>query len=706
MYSSFDVERIANALGKARKNKDGYQCCCPCHDDQKASLGVKLSPDNEVIFNCLAGCEWKAIKEECTRRGLLEEFKPSRPLQAVPQLPRKDKYAGAIFYVYYDSVGNPVARKVRFEPKDFTTERYEGGRFVPSLNGVTVPLYNLRAVAAAETVYLCEGEKDAETLIEAGLVATTNHAGATSWAPHLTEQLKNKTVIIIPDNDEAGFKRVDILNKALHGVAKKILHFVPDGVKKKGDITNWVKDLGNDPSTILERAVTWEVRPEPAPAPKLVAKPSAYAELLASMPECPVKDLAYAIDATLETNQPGIALAAALAFFATVRSRVTYLNSPQLWPKHVYSNEWFCLLARSGCGKSTAMEVVEDLLAEVGLGCFRMHQPASSVALREQLAGTERLFCWDEFGEAFAHAIAGKTSPGADIIRESKIFWARNKNILGKGYAKGADRAPIDIPEAYFSWFTATTANRIKEALSGKFVLDGFVPRFIFVEGEEQLSFKKQRPFECPQSVKDIISELYPPIKSSGDIGSTITTRNPYADPIEVVFEPEALEESLKYKSAWQKYREVFKDDVDDALFNKRLGHYLKLCLIVAPCSIVYKETSRWVHKFVTLTMDRQLEICESEIGRGDISDLKERLLQLVPENDWIKRSDLFDKAAHHVEGKVRIGALKDLEEEDKVYCLKIIGKPGQPPVEVTRSKFLFEARFEEQREKMGTKEN
>ena len=55
-----------------------------------------------------------------------------------------------------------------------------------------------------DTVWVAEGEKTAEALIEIGLVATTSAHGAgsahkTDWSP-----LADKRVIIVPDNDAAG----------------------------------------------------------------------------------------------------------------------------------------------------------------------------------------------------------------------------------------------------------------------------------------------------------------------------------------------------------------------------------------------------------------------------------------------------------------------------------------------------------------------
>ena len=69
------------------------------------------------------------------------------------------------------------------------------------------PLYNIPGIISAKKIILVEGEKAADSLISQGFTATTAMNGAnapidkTDWSP-----LKNKEVIIWPDNDEAGFE--------------------------------------------------------------------------------------------------------------------------------------------------------------------------------------------------------------------------------------------------------------------------------------------------------------------------------------------------------------------------------------------------------------------------------------------------------------------------------------------------------------------
>lgn len=237
------IESIANTLGGAKRTPEGYLCKCPCHDDKTASLSITQKENGTYIYNCFAGCKWQDIQAELLRIGAIQ------PRNGVTY----NKYDGAKFYIYKDTQGAILCRKVKMPDKKMWFERYESGQYIPGLNGMQVPLYNIQQVQSSSVVYLCEGEKDAETLITRGYCATTNHAGAKSWHKDYTETLRNKTVIIIPDNDDAGRKRIDILTNALRASVNELYIFTPDGVEEHGDITDWIEN-GNDPARILQVA--------------------------------------------------------------------------------------------------------------------------------------------------------------------------------------------------------------------------------------------------------------------------------------------------------------------------------------------------------------------------------------------------------------------------------------------------------------------
>ena len=86
------------------------------------------------------------------------------------------------------------------------------------MDGVRRVLYRLPRVMDAikngETIYICEGEKDVESLEKLGVCATTNPGGAEKWKPGFSELLKNSNVIILPDNDEPGRRHAEQIKKS------------------------------------------------------------------------------------------------------------------------------------------------------------------------------------------------------------------------------------------------------------------------------------------------------------------------------------------------------------------------------------------------------------------------------------------------------------------------------------------------------------
>jgi hypothetical protein len=61
---------IAQALGGKRSGR-GFLCRCLIHDDRHASLYVKDGADGLPRVHCYAGCDWREVRAELVRRGLL-----------------------------------------------------------------------------------------------------------------------------------------------------------------------------------------------------------------------------------------------------------------------------------------------------------------------------------------------------------------------------------------------------------------------------------------------------------------------------------------------------------------------------------------------------------------------------------------------------------------------------------------------------------
>jgi putative DNA primase/helicase len=105
--------------------------------------------------------------------------------------------AGHLLAVVYRY--DPPGVKKQFRPWDAVRRKWAAP--------VPRPLYNQSGIATADTIVLVEGEKCAQSLIEAGIVATTAMHGAnapiekTDWTP-----LAGKALLIWPDRDRPGWE--------------------------------------------------------------------------------------------------------------------------------------------------------------------------------------------------------------------------------------------------------------------------------------------------------------------------------------------------------------------------------------------------------------------------------------------------------------------------------------------------------------------
>ncbi len=199
----------------------------------------------------------------------------------------------AAVYNYSDEGGHVLYQVVRSEPKAFTQRVPLGrGQFEYKLNGVRRVPYRLAEMLAAKatrTVFVTEGEKDAETLVARKCVATTNAGGASwRWTPEFVELFRGaKHVIVIPDCDEGdvdtggrkGREAARERSQQLAAVAQtvRIVDLAPD--QHNGyDVTDWFTDGHTVPELAALASRSEPIKPSAAPPPMLVAAPPLPAE--------------------------------------------------------------------------------------------------------------------------------------------------------------------------------------------------------------------------------------------------------------------------------------------------------------------------------------------------------------------------------------------------------------------------------------------
>lgn len=148
-------------------------------------------------------------------------------------------------YPYLDEGGNLLFEVVRFEPKDFRPRQPDGrGGHTWKLKGVRHVPYRLpeilEAMGREQTVFIVEGEKDADALHALNIPATCNSGGPGRWWPELAEHFHGADVVIIPDNDDAGREHADKVARALSPVAQRVRVLPLEGLPRKGDISDWL----------------------------------------------------------------------------------------------------------------------------------------------------------------------------------------------------------------------------------------------------------------------------------------------------------------------------------------------------------------------------------------------------------------------------------------------------------------------------------
>jgi len=226
------VDHVEQALMRHGCNPRNHTARCPAHDDSSPSLSFNEGGDGRALIHCHAGCTPQAIVDALGIR-IVDLFGEQE----------RQHQAGHIdaVYPYYDDGGELLYEVVRIEPKTFRQRRPDGhGGYHWNLQGVTRVPYRLPqlldGIARGDTIWVVEGEKDAETLAAHGHTATCNSGGAGKWTDDHARWLTGAAqIVVVADNDAPGYDHARQVAATLHG-APVALKRPPDGYKDISDV--------------------------------------------------------------------------------------------------------------------------------------------------------------------------------------------------------------------------------------------------------------------------------------------------------------------------------------------------------------------------------------------------------------------------------------------------------------------------------------
>jgi len=198
-------------LSVVRRIDGELQTRCPFHNDSSPSFSANVKSG---LWICHAGCGQGNFDQFLQRIvSAPQGGRLSESGHRVQSFTHQTGFKVVAMYEYMDRSGAYHLRITRLQnsagdKRFFQEHMNESGIWVKGGATKEVLPYMIHEWASAdcELVFFVEGEKCADFLRGQGLKATTIPGGANKWKPYYAEHFQRKRVIILPDNDNVGWR--------------------------------------------------------------------------------------------------------------------------------------------------------------------------------------------------------------------------------------------------------------------------------------------------------------------------------------------------------------------------------------------------------------------------------------------------------------------------------------------------------------------
>jgi CHC2 zinc finger len=264
------IEHVIEHRGIMLKGNGTERCgpCPRCGGDDRFSINAK-----KQVFHCrqcdvggdviklvehVDGVAWITACTTLTGEPPPKNVKPNgkdrfgaEPKKVVvAEYPYHDESGALVLVVerieYQNTDGTFVHTKEGKRKKSFRQKRPDPdrpGAWLWNVNGAPVLPYRLpdviEAIAAGHPILIVEGEAKVELLRTWNVAATCCAGGAKKWRAEHAEYVRGADVVILPDNDPAGWEHIGQVGAALSGIATRVRVLALPGLRPKGDIIDW-----------------------------------------------------------------------------------------------------------------------------------------------------------------------------------------------------------------------------------------------------------------------------------------------------------------------------------------------------------------------------------------------------------------------------------------------------------------------------------
>jgi len=266
MFTPEQVRKYADEIFHDQKfgSRPEQRFKCPIHGGDDTNFAFNL---DRGVWTCWSHCGSGGMVQ------LDQRLNGGDRQEATERLFKKlgivAKYAAkqmVCTYDYVDASGKLLFQKVRLEPKDFRF-RTPSGKSGYTYESPTTdrPLYGLPGVITANIIFICEGEKDADTVNgmgawEAGpmgIVYGTTPGSCSSWSEDHAPFMAGKRVVIFEDNDQNGRDFVKIVATSVVKYAQSVRIVRFEDQPEKSDLTDFVQTMGKE--ALLTKIKTAEI---------------------------------------------------------------------------------------------------------------------------------------------------------------------------------------------------------------------------------------------------------------------------------------------------------------------------------------------------------------------------------------------------------------------------------------------------------------
>lgn len=255
--------QLWNDRGRAQPSTGTLAPCprvCPYRrasgsEDRNPSFNVSGGTNGRVLVRCHAGhCSQDEAVAALRELGLWETGASATPPPPPPPKSEPLPFAKSgqeTEYLYRDAAGEPVAVHGRWDHADGSKTirwRLPDGGWGDGLAGGRMdelPLYGADHIAADPegAVYFVEGEKAADAVRQAGLLAVSLPGGAAQRKFGGLDALAGRAVNLWADNDEPGRALMKAVEAALTGIVAE-LSWIRVDVPQKGDAFDYFEGGG------------------------------------------------------------------------------------------------------------------------------------------------------------------------------------------------------------------------------------------------------------------------------------------------------------------------------------------------------------------------------------------------------------------------------------------------------------------------------